>query len=389
MRRRTIRQKSDSRRKTRKQRGGANWKTPDGQEHIDNWIAKIDTLPDPLKTRLLPLVKAGEANTDVLKQARLEAYLSAIEHQDELFDMAIELIKDELKILNKIEASSVEKIIENSDKIDISNEVIMSYITDVEIMIDFKKDPTIDKDLGATKLQLIRDTNEYLSSLLIFPKRLNNIFIQSLANLFVLFKKDETNRKNITKNASITRIATDQYVSNIYENARKLTSFDLRDGFYLGQGVKDFQKEMDGDVSGSFYKKLLTEINNTDPLNLQRDSPWYKRALAVFRWYTDLSDGYAGLSGGEYNRSSILQYMIRNSVLINEKDKVTAENVFEKYPTLLENFPEAEYYTMPLDDKGATLITILNIMGPEVLQFVLHLSYTLWKSDKEQQKPSA
>ena len=217
-----------------------------------------------------------------------------------------------------------------------------------------------------------------------------------MANLFVLLKKDPTNRENITKNESTIRIATDQYISNIYENARKLTSFDLRDGFYLDEGVKRFKKEMEGDngVGGtqkkaSFYSDLLSRINNTDPLNLQRDSEWYTRALAVLRWYTDLSGGFVDLSGSEYNRSSVLQYMIRNSGIINTEDEVTIDNIANKYPALSGNFPNEEYYEIPLDDKGTTLIKVLNIMGPEVLQFVLHLAYTLWKSDKEQQEPSA
>ena len=81
--------------------------------------------------------------------------------------------------------------------------------------------------------------------------------------------------------------------------------------------------------------------------------------------------------------------MIRNSGIINTEDEVTIDNIANKYPALSGNFPNEEYYEIPLDDKGTTLIKVLNIMGPEVLQFVLHLAYTLWKSDKEQQEPSA
>ena len=371
-----MRSSVNSVRRTKKQRGGASWKLPNG-DHPGQWETEINLLAEPLKTALLPLVKAGSLRNPEDKKHRLEAYLSAIEHQDELFNMALTLIKKGLKI----DVSTEDKIIENSMAIDAKKTLAVLFIKDVEEMVAFKEDTVEDVSNGLSKLQSIKKADEHLSALLLFPERLNNIFIQSLANLFVLLKKNPDNRKKITTNSSTIRLATDQYISNIYANARLLTSFDLRDGFFMNQGINEFQQIMEGSEGASFYSELLTNINKTDALNLSRASSWDKKALAVFRWYleTELTPNY--------DRSSVLQYMIRNSSIIGEA--ITSDTVTRQYSDLLNNFPEKEYYEIPLDDKGTTLLSMLNIMGPEELEFVLHLAYTLWKSHFEQQATPA
>jgi hypothetical protein len=267
----------------------------------------------------------------------------------------------------------------------------------VEEMLTFKQAPVDEGNLS--KLQSIKQDTEHLSALLLFPERLNNIFIQSLANLFVLLKKNPGNRGKITTNESTIRLATDQYISNIYANAYLLTSFDLRDGFFLSQGITDFQKIMEGNngtdgnpKKESFYSELLANINKTDALNLSRESSWAQRALAVFRWYLDQN------FTENYERSSVLQFMIINTAIISDDDRVTIDNVYNKYsdPTasppdsaLNAMFPDKVYLDISLDTEGTTLLKLLNIMGPQEIEFVLHLAYTLWKSDREQKESAA
>ena len=84
------------------------------------------------------------------------------------------------------------------------------------------------------------------------------------------------------------------------------------------------------------------------------------------------------------------QEIIKQDVVILDAE-ITKENIFDDhvYPNLAGNLPEKEYYEIPIDDKGTTLLSMLNIMGPEELEFVLHLAYTLWKSDKEQKESAA
>jgi len=382
-----MRRTDQSVRKTKKQRGGAPWKIPDG-DRLGKWEAEINLLTDAkLKSDLLPLVTAGGIRGDESKKKRLESYLTAIEHQDELFDMALALIKTDLKS-KRIEVSTDDKILENAMVIDNEKALAKLYIEDVEKMITFKQATETEGNLS--KLQSINKPEEHLSALLLFPERLNNIFIQSLANLFVLLKKNPGNRGKITTNESTIRLATDQYISNIYANAYLLTSFDLRDGFFLSQGITDFQKIMEGNNGAdgnpkkeSFYSELLANINKTDALNLSRESSWAQRALAVFRWYLDQN------FTENYERIGVLQFMITKTGIISDDDRVIIENVYDKYSELNAMFPDKVYLDISLDTEGTTLLKLLNIMGPQELEFVLHLAYTLWKSDKEQKESAA
>jgi hypothetical protein len=218
-----------------------------------------------------------------------------------------------------------------------------------------------------------------VSNLLIFPDRLKNIFIQSLANLFILLKKNEENRSNIIQNNATINIAVDQYISNIYANAYLLTSYELRDGFYLNQGVSEFKRIMEGVTTeniASFYSNFFNKIKSPSELKLNRKSSWDELAFAVFSWYltTEFREGE------DYDRKSILKYVVD---LSSSSAVVTEEEIFNG---LLESFPEKKYHTIPIDSNGTTLINLLHIMEPVALEFVLHLAYTLWKSDKEQKQ---
>jgi hypothetical protein len=120
-------------RKTRKQRGGAEFRTPELGEHSESWGLKINELSPALKTKFLPLVAAG----DTSDKARLEAYISAIEHQDELFDIATNLIREYVSETIKIELNSDADIINNAESINMNVGILKSYIEDVEKMVSF------------------------------------------------------------------------------------------------------------------------------------------------------------------------------------------------------------------------------------------------------------
>lgn len=379
-----MRRTGQSVRKTRKQRGGANFRTPELGEHRESWTIKINELSPALKTKLLPLVDAG----DTSDEARLEAYISAIEHQDELFDIATNLIREYVSETIRIELNSDADIINNAESINENKGILKSYIEDVEKMVSFvlteaekaKYSAVEAEGPGKSKLELIIDKQEPVSNLLIFPDRLKNIFIQSLANLFILLKNNQDNLSNIIKNNATINIAVDQYISNIYANAYLLTSHELRDGFYLNQGVNEFKSIIEG-VDGenaSFYSEFFNKIKSKHKLKLHRESSWDELAFAVFSWYlnTEFTEGE------EYDRKSILKYVID----ISSSEAVTEEEIFNG---LLEAFPEKKYHNMNIDSNGTTLIKLLHIMEPVMLEFVLHLAYTLWKSHFEQQATPA
>jgi len=361
-----MRRTDQSVRKTKKQRGGAPWKIPDG-DRLGKWEAEINLLTDAkLKSDLLPLVTAGGIRGDESKKKRLESYLTAIEHQDELFDMALALIKTDLKS-KRIEVSTDDKILENAMVIDNEKALAKLYIEDVEKMITFKQATETEGNLS--KLQSINKPEEHLSALLLFPERLNNIFIQSLANLFVLLKKNPGNRGKITTNESTIRLATDQYISNIYANAYLMTTNTLRDGFFMSQGVNDYKKYLERDEP--FFENFLKGISDSSQINLTRESSWSQITALLFKWYQKMnSEDYV---------KDLLTYFLTNSKAVKVEQLRT---IIAKDKKFNDYFPEGDYNN--IITYNTNLTNILLKIEPVTLEYILHLAYTIRKLEKEQ-----
>lgn len=300
------------------------------------------------------------------KAADLDTYFTAIERQDEIFDIVVGKLKE---LYN---ATKVEDIINNATKRNNENlkEAIL-YIKDIEQFLLFKKDYS--KSSGVSKLDTIYNPalKETLSELLYFPKRLNNIFIQSLANVLILFKNDpdSTNLTDVGKRA----IAVANYKSNMYANVYLLTGHSFRDGFYLDQDMTNFNN-----IMKTFWDKLFTSIStvksatyfidDTDPDN------YAYIADAVFQWFTN----YKRIEGQDH-KPDLIKYMMGKFVELDPEVMGAVDKQKQRVSLPPESYDAVEIY-------GTQIGKILEKMDNTTLEFIIHLAYTLLKNEEATSK---
>lgn len=304
--------------------------------------------------------------TETDKAADLETYFTAIERQDEIFDIVVEKLKE---LYN---ATTLEVVITGATQRNKDNqqEAIL-YIKDIEQFLLFKKD--YKKSDGVSKLDTIYnpELKETLSELLYFPKRLNNIFIQSLANVLILFKNDPDS-KNLT-DVGKRAIAVANYKSNMYANVYLLTGHSFRDGFYLDQGMTEFNEIME-----TFWDKLFTSISTvkdaTDFINDSDPDSYAHIADEVFRWFTT----YTRVEGQDH-KPDLIKYMMGKFAgldpTIMDEDAKKEQRV---------SLPPESYDTVEIYE--TQIGKILEKMDNTTLEFIIHLAYTLLKNEEATSK---
>lgn len=305
--------------------------------------------------------------TETDKAADLETYFTAIEWQDEIFDIVVEKLK-ELYNATTLEAVITGATQRNNDN---QQEAIL-YIKDIEQFLLFKKDYNI-KSEGVSKLDTIYDPalNETLSELLYFPKRLNNIFIQSLANVLILFKNDpdSKNLNDVGKRA----IAVANYKSNMYANVYLLTGHSFRDGFYLDQGMGEFNEIME-----TFWDNLFTSISTvkdvTDFIDDSDPDSYAHIADEVFRWFTT----YTRVEGQDH-KPDLIKYMMGKFAVLDPAEMDAEAKKAQRVSLPPESYDAVEIY-------GTQIGKILEKMDNTTLEFIIHLAYTLLKNEEATSK---
>jgi len=296
------------------------------------------------------------ANTDINERGSkgtfvaLEAWFTTIEHQDELFDLALEIIKEKV--------SFKQTDIYNTDRINSINNDRSSSWNYIESILTLIRLENSSKDISVgTKMEYLK--RKELITLLQFPKRLNNIFVQSLANVFILLKYDKVLLEKI-KDTQIRAIALDEYRANIYANTYALTSQDPMDGYYLDQSLGEVQGIQ---ANGAFWKGLFDEIATPQPGKLKltdEKTGWTTVAAAVFKWYKSVSDMK------DY-KTTLFKYFNEQA----EKGGVPVDARLDS--------PEKKYDTV--DVYGVPFIEIMKAMDVPTLEFILHLAYTISKNE--------
>ena len=367
----------DGRRRTAKvQRGGAAW------ANINNKDIWKTILPGKLIDIPLTLDNKKTSSDRQENVHAMGEWLECIEKQDEIFEALLNYFTQTLlNIPNGKHWSSI-YITKNISMINdpAQKNRLNEYINDVERMVNFNTVTTSGPDkLAYTKLEDIKNQpSESLASLLIFPKRLSNIFINSLANLFITLKLDDTilqqinDSKGPLQDDSVKLIA-EQFESNIRGNAFLQTARALRDGFYLGQTKGDF-----GDVlynrgnAPTFLQELISHLynyrniqagqifteldadGNPEPL---KEYTWARLAAHIFFVYK-----YVG------KEKNILEFFTKK---VSNTSLGPAERSYT---------PNSEYDNVRI--RGVTTLDILQSwMYVEQLQFMLHLFYTIGKNE--------
>jgi hypothetical protein len=338
------------------QKGGAAWYSGFGVRKAAWMDAPIY---DTTVGKLFPLHFSDDPRV-ADKSAMLEEHFQILEMQDELFNVALNLIRAKVKRDLSLGELTEEVIRTNADKIDAIVDW-NAYLDDVEGLINLKIDTEEDGVDGLTKLQSIK--KESLSTLLLFPQRANNQFVQLLANVLIVLK--QSNVLNTLTSPSLITIAVDQYQSNVYGNAYLSTARALRDGFYLGQGEKDFLTEQ---IEGKqYWSNLITQLvaikkgGYAVPTFLEEEATgWIDTTAKLFAVY-------AGTG-------------LEPTTLFNELFKDVTTNIMLGSSTRDREFsPASEYDKIPI--RNTTYGDIIKKIKDETMQFVLHLAYTIRKNE--------
>lgn len=245
----------EARRHTYKQRGGAEWPTfhPDREEDWRYEFGNNDELKavpltfDELKARM-PVEGGGagaatEEDPVAAKRGHLITYFKCLAHQDKLFRAALNIIRRKVeKDLSLADIAVLDEptIINNSARIDQLGD-LKNYLKDAERFVRFIND---NPGKGNNKFIELYNTRINLSTILLFPAKVENMLIRALSEIIVSLTENEEIIKNIGNNDSIKRIVASQYESYTQTMSYTLASTPLWDGFHLSQPIPEIQNTL-------------------------------------------------------------------------------------------------------------------------------------------------
>lgn len=368
--RQTRRSQSKSHRKTLKvQQGGAAWTNIN---NLANWAPALARFPFTRDNRKARPVDNAE-RTAIMKE-----WFQIIEFQDVLFASVVDIILQQLGLPNKSLLTS-KHITDSIDAINARKADFMVYIRDVENLVNFN---IINIGIGHnrldyTKLEDIRNLpSETLASLLIFPQRLSNIFINSLATIFVALNADNYILTQLVdaagrRSLDAVELLAEQYESNVKGNALLQTARPLRDGFFLGQPKEEINHELYNDEeSGPFFRELIELIY--EMRNYTRDN--------IFREVTDGTNQIVNLK--QYSWARIAAHVFLAYTFFGKNKDILdffTEPFPEQPPTNEDEHrtytPNDEFLNIPV--RGTTLAILKTWMEIKQLHFILHLYKTI------------
>lgn len=350
------------------QRGGADMKAV-ASENNDRKSYWQDVLEEDAELRVFLDDYGVPPTTEEEKATRLENYLTILSRQDDLFTYALEAMALHLSRLIYAEKNGAVVNIKLGDYesmkgyasfINSKKDIMMSYIEDVEKLLNFQVEG------GDTKINQIKQ--EPLTTLLLFPWRVNNVFVQSLAKILVGLKRNDETLTDIRAEADVgvvTRSQKDdlhdllasQWESFAMSQAYSLTAKELRDGFFMNQGVQDFKDTLQTET---FWKSLAEKIGTIPAIPACKD-------LKGSTTYVDIVSGLYGLyKNGNLTPKSILTLYSGCAI-----DTTLVSGLADTY------LPNRALWDTAIMTNGATLSKLLSFMDDTTLQFMLHLAYTI------------
>ncbi|NBO20128.1 MAG: hypothetical protein EBV03_13095, partial [Proteobacteria bacterium] len=206
----------------------------------------------------------ARGGTTVANSAKAAEYFATLERQDELFELAIDIIKTKLGP----QAINSDAIVRNAAAIDSRRSGLLEYLKDAEALVAFKGSslPTVvlsprraaalpTPQNTKTKFGMIySDRTETLPTLLLFPARVRNVFLEALANIIVYL--DDATIELLAEDAA-KQILKDQLDSYAQAYAYSMTARPLRDGLYVAQTTDEYAT-----IMTSFWRDLIVEMIN-------------------------------------------------------------------------------------------------------------------------------
>ncbi len=243
------------------QKGGENWVVIDDEARRNEWATAFAADPswagmyDTLVSNPRP-----EPTTDDGKEKAVTQYVNAVMRQDELFDMAIRIIRKSLGI-----ADNEPDILTKVASIEGRKKEMLEYLKDVHRIVSFN----VMNNAGTKFNSIETDASESLASLLLYPARASNIFIQAISTIAVQLKNDANAplKQTVTDNPIIKRIQADHFKAYADSLAFLKTARQLRDGFFIGQEIDPFRKILASSrdassVEGDFWEKFVGKLRD-------------------------------------------------------------------------------------------------------------------------------
>jgi hypothetical protein len=312
-------------------------------------------------------------SADPNSQEFADAWIAAIENQDAILTMALELFKENAAVKLEKDYSNAEKF---ADSVENRN-ILTDYINDAVRIIQYTQ---TDLDEGnLTKIQVLLQPDKMsLLHIALFPKLMTNTFIQSLAGILYRIKtKGDAYMKNALNSQKLTELLIEQYNNNVTVMALHLASTAPLDGFFLDQSTTDFK-----DLLSTFFADVLTylkpllEITDVNALfTAKKKDDNCPRNINIYSW-------------AEVTAHALRYYMIQGSL----------DNIFSLFgkcygeikPDVMKYLPDI--LTRARSDitcDGANIKNIVTSMGAETFQFMLHLRAVLRQTEAEQARASS
>jgi hypothetical protein len=355
----------------------------------DRWREAL-TAAGGVFAELAPVITAKDWGNTKSAAEKLELYRKLIERQDEMFRIALGIIFDELDIdpsaadrnalvMEKFRETNTEKPDDGKQK------ALKQYLVDVYRVITLNEEPNLnmtDQIRTISKITRIYAIDP-LSNILLWPKRVENMFIDQLADILILLKRDRSILdETITVNTSDFRtMFADVYNAHILSNVTDATQKPLRDGFFIHQNI--YLGVMISDSCPSASNCIPTP-NPTDKI---KNGFW----VNFCNYFTSSSaDSFTEASSGKLVQNTLFSKIVYDIFkLYSSSETVTASTVYNEIigkfgaqinqtiraPPGEDTRPSAAYGIQ------TNLAAMMRTMAPQQYMFIFHLLYTISKKE--------
>ena len=347
---RTRHTRSKSRKPLRKQHGGAvqslaEFRFSDGSGRLQSWIGWQATVSDTFPY-------FGKDGT-----VSFEQYMASIQHQDEIYRGAVSLIRKEIGIDAAQSEEDILAFYKTNGEFETWQTIIQNYLRDVIVLLTVN---------GVTTTSIPTEPLPFL-----LRPDIDNICIQSLANVFFLLQDDTTIRD------SLEVMLEKKYQSYSMGLALSVQQSELKGYFYPGQDSGSSKTDITFRsifYDSSFWSRVITNIvAKTNAMNYNADNTqeqWAFLTVDLFRTYTE----------GTNPLTDIL------TKVVAQENRIRTTNAGKRNKPTWTNTLETNmnaYASRTIPGTSITLGAILEKISFERLQFVLHLIYTLEKTKPE------
>ena len=376
MLRTTRRNRESASRKTLKrqvyaQKGGAAWITEldndtDGTR-LKNWKSAI---AEAVTKGILPESLNNLTNPGALPQQQLDAFIASHQYQDTLLELSISIAK---KLAGLPETPlSLQDAARNITKITASfDEIVGKYALDVGFFLNLHYDSS-----NTDKISYLVTGADKVRDIIMEPNIFKNMFIHSLANIFIAAKNDSTDIQFLKKNNSVS--TQKQTISLFGRNWDKYTAKQsveytgkyLTGSFYLTQAYDEFKRLLHpASPTFTFFEAFAVNIiNQTNSIKVKECKNYYGNSPDI--WVNLTSDLF-----NTYMASP--RITIKEIIGLFDINKYDTKSCTKGSGDIRTDFAPEESIDLFILGTEVSIHALLLQLDPEILSFILHFMYIL------------